>query len=63
MRESAEFSTWVALAFGATALAIATSYTSSMLVVVPVAAIAAFVGFKAERVGRNLLRRYTQKDF
>ena len=49
-RASAEFSTWVALAFGAIAIALAAVYSSSLWVLIPVGLIGGALGYGVERV-------------
>ena len=56
---SAEFSTWVALAFGA--IAICAVYSSSLFVLIPVGLIAGFLGYLAERVSRHHIERYLSR--
>jgi hypothetical protein len=57
VKGSTEFSTWVALAFAAIAVAIAASYSSSLFVWIPAGLIGAFLGLIAER----LMRRYVER--
>jgi len=58
MKGSTEFSTWVALAFGAIAIAICAYYSSSLFVLIPVGLVGGYLGYRAERVGRYYLERY-----
>ncbi len=57
MKGSTEFSTWVALASAAIAVAIAASYSSALFVLIPAGLIGAYLGYKAERI----LRRYVER--
>jgi len=52
-RASAEFSTWVALAFGAIAIAISAAYSSSLWVLIPVGLIGGALGYWVERIARR----------
>ena len=54
---SAEFSTWIALAVGAVAIAICAVYTSSLWILIPVGLIAGYFGYRAERISRVYLER------
>jgi hypothetical protein len=54
---SVEFSTWVALAFGAIAIAVCAVYSSSLWVVIPVGLIGGCVGYRAEKIGRRYIER------
>jgi uncharacterized membrane protein YfcA len=54
---SAEFSTWAALAGAAILAGLCAIYSSSLWVLIPSALIGAFLGYKAERVGRSYLER------
>ena len=54
---SVEFSTWVALAFGAIAIGVGAVYTSSLWVLIPVGLIAGYIGYRAEKIGRRYVER------
>ncbi|HZZ62120.1 MAG TPA: hypothetical protein VFE63_13265 [Roseiarcus sp.] len=54
---SVEFSTWVALAFGAVAIAVCAVYTSSLWILIPIGLIAGYVGYRVEKVGRRHVER------
>ncbi len=54
---SAEFSTWVALAFGAVAIALSAAYSSSLWVLIPVGLIGGALGYSAERLARRYVER------
>jgi len=58
MKGSTEFSTWVALAFGAISLAICAFYSSSLFVLIPVGLVGGVLGYWAERIGRHYIERY-----
>jgi hypothetical protein len=57
MTGSSEFSTWVALAGAAILAGLCAIYSSSLWVLIPAALIGAYLGYKAERVGRNYVER------
>jgi uncharacterized membrane protein YfcA len=57
MTGSSEFSTWVALAGAAIVAGLCATYWSSLWVLIPAALIGAYLGYKAERVGRNYVER------
>jgi len=57
MTGSAEFSTWVALAGAAIVAGLCAIFSSSPWVLIPAALIGAYLGYKAERVGRNYVER------
>jgi hypothetical protein len=50
---SVEFSTWVALAFGAVAVGIVAVYSSSLWVLIPVGLIGGYVGYRTEKIARR----------
>ena len=54
---SVEFSTWVALAFGAIAIAVCTLFSSSLWVLIPVGLVGGYVGYRAEKIGRRYVER------
>jgi hypothetical protein len=54
---SVEFSTWVALAFGAIAIAVCAVYSSSLWVLIPVGLIGGYVGYRAEKIARRHVER------
>ena len=54
---SVEFSTWVALAFGAIAIAFCAVYSSSLWVLIPVGLIAGYVGYEVEKIARRHIER------
>jgi uncharacterized membrane protein YfcA len=54
---SSEFSTWVALAGAAILAGFCAIYSSSVWVLIPAALIGAYLGYKAERVGRYYVDR------
>ena len=54
---SAEFSTWAALAGAAILAGLCAIWSSSPWILIPAALIGAFLGYKAERLGRNYLER------
>jgi len=54
---SVEFSTWVALAFGAIAIAVGAVYTSSLWVLIPVGLVGGYVGYRVEKIGRRYVER------
>ncbi len=58
MKGSTEFSTWVALAFGAVAIAICAFYSSSLFVLIPVGLVGGGLGYWTERIGRHYIERY-----
>lgn len=58
---SAEFSTWVALAFGAIAVALCAVFSSSLWVLVPVGLIGGALGYWAERIARRYIERELAK--
>jgi len=58
MKGSTEFSTWVALAFGAIAIGICAFYSSSLFVLIPVGLAGGVLGYWAERIGRHYIERY-----
>ena len=47
MKRSTEFSTWVALAFGAIAIAICAFYSSSLFVLTPVGLAGGVLGYRS----------------
>lgn len=47
---SAEFSTWVALAFGAIAIALATVFSSSLWVLIPAGLVGGALGYGIDRM-------------
>jgi 4-hydroxybenzoate polyprenyltransferase len=57
MKGSTEFSTWVALAFGAIAIAVCAVYSSSLWVLIPVGLIGGYVGYQAEKIARRYVER------
>lgn len=57
MADSAEFSTWAALAGAAILAGLCAIYSSSLWVLIPAALVGAYLGYKAERVGRNYVER------
>jgi len=57
MTGSSEFSTWVALAGAAILAGLCAIYSSSLWVLIPAALIGAYLGYKAERVGRYHIER------
>ena len=58
MNGSTEFSTWVALAFGAIAIAICAFFSSSLFVLIPAGLVGGYLGYWAERIGRYHFERY-----
>ncbi len=54
---SAEFSTWVALAFGAIAIAICAVYSSSLWVLIPAGLVGGALGWWVERMARAYVER------
>ena len=54
---SAEFSTWVALAFGAIAIAICALYSSSLWTLIPAGLVGGYVGYRVERIARFYVER------
>jgi hypothetical protein len=58
MKGSTEFSTWVALAFGAIAIGICAFYSSSLFVLIPVGLVGGYLGYKVERISRYYVERY-----
>jgi len=58
MKGSTEFSTWVALAFAAIAVAICASYSSALYLLIPAALVGAYLGYKLERISRRHIERY-----
>ena len=54
---SAEFSTWVALAFGAIAVAICAVYSSSLWVLIPAGLVGGAFGWWVERIARGYVER------
>ena len=58
MKGSTEFSTWVALAFGAIAIAICAIYSSSLFVLIPVGLAGGIFGYVVERITRSYIERY-----
>jgi uncharacterized membrane protein YedE/YeeE len=57
MSGSSEFSTWVALVGAAIAAGLCAIYSSSFWVLIPAALIGAYLGYKAERIGRYYVDR------
>jgi uncharacterized membrane protein YfcA len=57
MTGSSEFSTWMALAGAAIVAGLAAIYSSPLWVLIPAALIGAYLGYKAERVGRYYVER------
>ena len=57
MTGSSEFSTWMGLAGAAIAAGLCAIYSSSLWVLIPGALIGAYLGYKAERVGRYYVER------
>jgi uncharacterized membrane protein YfcA len=57
MTGSSEFSTWMALAGAAIVAGLCAIYSSSLWVLIPAALIGAYLGYKAERVGRYYVER------
>jgi uncharacterized membrane protein YfcA len=57
MAGSAEFSTWAALAGAAILAGLCAIYSPSPWFLIPAALIGAYLGYKAERVGRSYLER------
>jgi hypothetical protein len=62
MTGSSEFSTWVALAGAAIAAGLCAIYSSSLWVLILGALIGAYLGYKAEQVGRSYVRRLLARD-
>ncbi len=58
---STEFSTWVALAFGAIAIAICGFYSSSLFVLIPVGLLGGVLGYMIERISRSYIERYLRR--
>jgi hypothetical protein len=58
MTESAEFSTWAALAGAAILAGLCAIYSSSLWALIPAALAGAYLGFKGERIGRGYLAEY-----
>ena len=58
MKRSTEFSTWVALAFGAIAIAICAFYSSSLFVLTPVGLAGGVLGYTIVRISRFYFERY-----
>ena len=61
MNDLTEFSTWVALAFGAIAIAICAFFSSSSFVLIPVGLVSGYLGYWAERIGRRYVERYLRQ--
>jgi chromate transport protein ChrA len=58
---SAEFTTWVALAFAAIAVAICATFSSSAFALIAAGLVGAFLGYQAERVSRRYIEQYLSK--
>jgi Flp pilus assembly protein TadB len=58
MTGSSEFSTWVALAGAAIFAGLCAIYVSSPVVLIAVALVGAFLGYKGEQVGRRYVEQY-----
>ncbi len=58
---STEFSTWVALAVGAIAVAVCATFSSSLFVLIPAGLIGAYLGYKAEHILRFYINRALSK--
>lgn len=58
MTDSAEFSTWAALAGAAILAGLCAIYSSSLWALIPAALVGAYLGFKGERIGRSYLAQY-----
>jgi hypothetical protein len=58
MSGSAEFTTWVALAFAAVITGLCWIFSSSPFVLIPAALVGAYLGYLVERAGRRLLGHY-----
>lgn len=61
MTGSAEFTTWVALAFAAAFAGACAFFSTSLYVLIPAALVGAWVGYVAERRGRSWLSRYVER--
>ncbi len=57
MGGSSEFTTWVALAGAAIVAGLCAIYSSSPWVLIPAAAVGAYLGYKGERLGRYYVER------
>ena len=57
MKGSTEFSTWVALAFGAIAIAICAVFSSSLWALIPAGLAGGGLGYWVERVARHRIER------
>jgi hypothetical protein len=58
---SAEFSTWVALALGAIAVAVCAVFSSSLWALIPAGLIGGGLGYWAERIARRYVERELAK--
>jgi uncharacterized membrane protein YfcA len=58
MTGSSEFTTWVALAGAAIVAGLTAIYSSLPWVLIPAALIGAYLGYKAEQIGRRYLQQY-----
>jgi hypothetical protein len=58
MSGSAEFTTWVVLAFAVATAGSSWIFSSSPFVLIPAALVGAYLGLLAERAGRRALGRY-----
>jgi hypothetical protein len=58
MTGSSEFTTWVALAGAAILAGLCAIFSSSLWALIAAALIGAYLGYKAERIGRRYLDEY-----
>ncbi len=61
MTGSAEFTTWVALAFAAAFAGVCAIFSTSLYALIPAALVGAWLGYLAERRGRSWLSRYVEQ--